>query len=163
MNKESIGTLIHYNYWANERILDMSERLTREQLTATLTPDPGWGSLRGILVHILDVEYGWRTTLQSLPDDGVMNPQDFADVNAIRRRWLTEKDAWMSYLDSLDDDILIGRHGDDRNAGPLVWQTIMHVMLHSGQHRAEAAYILTGCGHSPGELDFAMYMKQHRD
>lgn len=52
MNKSDIVTLIRYNFWANERILTACEQISVEQFRREVTPDPGWGSLRGILSGI---------------------------------------------------------------------------------------------------------------
>ena len=38
------------------------------------------------------------------------------------------------------------------------WQTIMHVVNDLTHHRSEAAAMLTGFGHSPGELDFDLFV-----
>ncbi len=158
MNKNDISTLIQFNYWANGRILQTCQNLTTEQFTQSLEPNPGWGSLRGILVHTLDTEYGWRTVLQAI-EDIIMNEADFPNVASVEKRWQEEQAAWVQFVDSLSDDQLNQGYGVEPESGPKVWQTIMHVVTHSIQHRAEAAYILTGYGHSPGELDFAVFMK----
>lgn len=159
MNKTDISTLIHFNFWANERILAACEHLMADEFTRAVAPDPGWGSLRGILVHTLDTEYGWRTSLQAL-EDIILDESDFADVAVLRARWETEKAAWFDYVTSLTDERLDQGYGEDSQNGPKVWQTIMHVVAHSIQHRSEAAFILTGYGHSPGELDFAVFMSE---
>ncbi|MEM7333536.1 MAG: DinB family protein [Chloroflexota bacterium] len=160
MNKQEISTFIHYNFWANGRILSTCENLTANQFIQAVTPDPGWGSLRGILVHTLDTEYGWRTVLQDL-EDTIINETDFADVATLKARWEIEKSAWFEYETVLTDEMLIQGYGDDPKSGPKAWQTIMHVMMHSMQHRAEVATFLTGLGYSPGELDFAVFMKEN--
>jgi uncharacterized damage-inducible protein DinB len=59
MNKADISALIAYNFWASNRILTPCERISTDEFTCDFVPDPGWGSLRGILVHTLDTEYGW--------------------------------------------------------------------------------------------------------
>lgn len=158
MNKNEITTLIRFNFWANGRILAACEQLAPEQFTRPITPNPGWGSLREILVHTLDTEYGWRTALQELPDV-ILDASDFADVSALQARWETEKAAWLNYVNGLDDDSINQGYGADSQSSPLVWQTIMHVVFHSIQHRSETAVVLTAYGHSPGELDFDMFLK----
>ncbi|MEM7128448.1 MAG: DinB family protein [Chloroflexota bacterium] len=157
MNINSISTLIRFNYWANERILTTCEDISLDQFTRAVTPDPGWGSLRGILVHMLDTEYGWRTSLQAM-EDIILDESDFPDVAALRARWEMEKAAWFGYVDSLTDESLNRSYGDENRF--IVWQTIMHVAAHSIQHRSEAAFILTGYGHSPGELDFGIFLSE---
>lgn len=162
MNQAHILTLVEYNFWANGRILDTATQITPEQLTQQLTPSPGWDSLRDILVHALDTEYGWRTALESI-DDTIMQAEDFPDVATLKERWALEKEDWLKYVSSLSDTTLNQGYGADPDSSPKVWQTIMHVLLHSNQHRAESAAILTGYGRSPGELDFAVYLKETAD
>ena len=162
MNQKDVSLFLCFNYWANDRILAACEGLTPEEFTAALSPDPGWGSLRGILVHALDTEYGWRTTLEDV-EDILLEETDFPDVAVLRARWEIEKAAWFEYESSLNEESLNRGYGGDPQAGPRVWEIIMHVMMHSVQHRAEAAAILTGYGHSPGELDFYMFLKEHSE
>ena len=161
MNKNDIFTLIHFNFWANKRILAACEHLTSEEFTREVTPDPGWGSLRGILVHTLDTEYGWRSILQAQETDIILQAADFPDVAALKARWDIENSAWLDYLISLKGKRLNQGYGGISQNDPNVWQTILHVVIHGIQHRGEAAFILTGYGHSPGEIDFGIFLKQN--
>lgn len=161
MNKADITTFVAYNFWANERLLAACQRLTTDEFTRAVAPDPGWGSLRGILVHALDTEYGWRSILQTQDADTVLDAADFADVAALKARWETERAAWLAYVAGLSVGALNSGYGDEPDAGPKVWQTIVHVVNHGTQHRSEAAAILTGYGQSPGELDFDAFLKEH--
>ncbi|MCB0024762.1 MAG: hypothetical protein KDD91_17125, partial [Caldilinea sp.] len=38
------------------------------------------------------------------------------------------------------------------------WHCLLHVVNHGTYHRGETAALLTGLGHSPGELDFTVYL-----
>jgi uncharacterized damage-inducible protein DinB len=160
MNKSEIATLLHFNFWANARILSTCERMSTDEFTRLHTPDPGWGSLRGILVHTLDTEYGWRSVLQALDEDKILEAGDFADVAALQTRWNIERAAWFDFVDRLSDESINLGYGDNPHTGPKVWQTILHVVTHGIQHRSEAAAILTGYGQSPGELDFDLFLKE---
>ena len=71
MHKSDIVTLVSYTFWANMRVLNACEKVSAEDFVRVVTPDPGWHSLRGTLVHALDTAYGWRTGLQELEDAGV--------------------------------------------------------------------------------------------
>lgn len=159
MNKQEISQLVQYNFWANGRILTACSQLSNEQFTRVLEADPGWGSLRGILVHTLDTEYGWRTVLQQL-DDVILDEADFPDVATLKARWQSEEAAWLDYVNGLNDESLNQGYGSDPDTSPTVWQTIMHVVMHGIQHRSEAAWILTENGRSPGELDFGQFLKE---
>lgn len=157
MNRQDILTLIQFNIWANDRLLATCEQLTDDAFIQAVTPDPGWGSLRGILVHALDTEYGWRSILQEEDGDTILDSADFPTLSTLKARWEVENRAWLDYVSNLTDE-QIQRAGDD---GALnVWQTIMHVVMHGIQHRSEAAVIMTEAGHSPGELDFDRFLRE---
>jgi uncharacterized damage-inducible protein DinB len=161
MHKTDISTLIDYNIWADSRILTACENAAQDEFTREITPNPGWHSLRGILVHALDTEYGWRSTLQAQDASEILEEADFADVATLRTRWETEHAAWLAYKADLTEDTLNKGHGNDPETSPKVWQTIVHVINHGTQHRSEAAAILTGYGRSPGELDFDTFLAEH--
>lgn len=160
MNKNDITTLIHFNYWANNRILTACERISAHEFTRLYTPDPSWGSLRGILVHTLDAEIGWRSVFLGLEDE-ILEAEDFVDVAALKSRWDMECAAWFDYVARLNDEIVILGYGDDPQNRLKVWQTILHIVTHGIQHRSESAAILTGYGQSPGELDFDLFLNEN--
>lgn len=158
MHKKDVETLIAYNFWADNEILNACEQIPPEAFTRPVTPDPGWHSLRGTLVHLLDTEYGWRVALQNLPDGGVMDEAAFPDIASLRARWQEEEAAWFAYVGTLDDAALNTVWRDAENSPRTRWQTILHVINDGTHHRSEAAAMLTGYGRSPGELDFEGYL-----
>jgi len=161
MDKSDISVLIAYNFWADERILITCERITTDEFIRFVAPNPGWDSLRGILIHALDTESGWRLVLQAQDASGVLKEDDFPDIATLRSHWEVERAAWLKYEAGLNQDVLNKGYGDDPKTSPKVWQTIIHVVNHGTQHRSEAAAILTGYGQSPGELDFATFLTEH--
>jgi len=161
MNKVDISAMLAYNFWVNDRILTACKQVSLDEFTRKISPNPGWGSLRGILVHALDTEYGWRLILQAQDASEILDEADFADVASLRTRWDLERAAWLMYESSLSEDTLNKGYRDNSKVGPKVWQTIVHVINHGTQHRSEAAAILTGYDRSPGELDFDTYLVEH--
>lgn len=161
MKAEDIKLYFEYNEWANKRILDAAQRASREQLTAP--NEYGWGDLRGALVHILDAEYGWFSFLFEREDEGVLDPKNFADIAALRQRWERQSETNRQRLDALNDEDLLRIHKSERNGKSykwILWQVLVHVVNHGTQHRAEAAALLTGHGHSPGDLDMTLYYNE---
>lgn len=161
MNKNDIITMLHFNYWANSQILAACEHISNEEFIRPVIPDPGWGSLRGILVHTLDTEFGWRSALQALDDGSVLDENDFADLKELRVRWDKERSSWLDYVDGLSDQTINSGNTKDAQNKLKIWQTIFHVCAHGIQHRSEAAAILTGFGHSPGEIDFDLFLNEN--
>ena len=161
MKVEDIKLYYEYNSWANTRILDAASKLTDAQLTAP--NEFGWGDLRGALVHILDAEYGWFSFLFSREDEGILDPESFVDVAALRARWAQQSDITRQCLDTLNDEDLQRIHKSERDGKTytwILWQVLVHVVNHGTQHRAEAAALLTGFGHSPGDMDFTLFLRQ---
>lgn len=157
--RADMALLFRYNDWANGRLLDVAAGLPQEQFLAP--HGLGWGSLRGTLVHLMDAEYAWRELLTRDVFVESLQPEDFADVAAIRERWAEERRRFWLYFGSLDDEDLLGAvsyvsEGERRYR--LLWQCLAHVVNHGTQHRSECAALLTGYGHSPGNLDLTMYL-----
>ena len=158
-DRSDIELLYRYNDWANDRVLACADRLTPEQFKAS--NDYGWSSFRGTLVHLMDAEYAWRNLLEDGVFVGEIDPEQFADVAAIRARWEHERPALWRYLRRLGDDDLLGTvsyEAEGELRYRLLWQCLAHLVNHGTQHRAECAALLTGFGHSPGNLDFAEYL-----
>ena len=159
MKIRDIQLLFQYNDWANKRILASAEKVALEQFT--LPNDFGWGNLRGALVHLLDAEYFWRNLLKDSLFVDALSPEDFPDVNAIRARWDVENPELWAYLESLSDDDLLSTFSYEANGEMrhrVLWHCLFHVVNHGTQHRSECAALLTAFGHSPGDLDFTVFL-----
>ena len=161
MNLQNILLIYDYNYWANQRILTASEKVSEKQLLAPSSFP--YGSLRGTLVHILDAEFGWRTFFQtndwSAPE---LKAADFPTLASVRARADAEEKKMRTYLATLSDKGLIGhRHYKNEKGEPrarILWQCLYHLVNHGTQHRSEAAALLTDYGSSPGDLDFTLFL-----
>ena len=158
MHKFDIVTLVSYTFWAEMRVLNTCEKLSPEDFVRVVSPDPGWHSLRGTLVHALDTAYGWRMALQELEDTGVIVESNFANATSLKKRWEGEGQGWIEYVTQLTDDELNAVWWSQGERKRTRWQTIMHVVIDLTHHRSEAAAMLTGYGQSPGELDFDQYI-----
>lgn len=163
MNLPDILFLYEYNYWANKKILAASANVTPEQFTAPANFP--FGGLRNTLLHILDAEWTWRTFLQTNnwpPSD--LNRDDFPTLASIQDRWVVEERETRAYLAVLrDEDMGVHRYYNTSTGEPrdrIQWHCLWHVVNHGTQHRSEAAALLTDFGHSPGELDFTVFLNE---
>lgn len=160
MKSDLIRTFYGYNTWANERILTTVAQLTDAQFVA-----PGsasFSSVRDTLVHTIWAQWNWLRRWRGEPNPPPFEPSDYADVAALRTRWDEIEGETHAFVARVDDATLesICRYVNSRNepmAHPL-WQLMLHQVNHGTQHRSEVAVILTECGHSPGLMDFIVYL-----
>jgi uncharacterized damage-inducible protein DinB len=165
---DAVRALYRYNRWATEQVLDAAGGLTSEQL---LTPGTaGHGSVRDTLVHMIRAHRGWLSWWDgSLSGQDAYNlkldPADFPTVAAVRAEWDALASQTEAFVERLDDDDLARIYRQtlpDGQETALVLSTMMlHVANHNTQHRSEVAAMLTGFGHSPGNLDFIYYVFSH--
>jgi len=163
MLKQYLTRLYEYNYWANARILDTVAQVTEGQLVQPMSPHHG--SLRGTLVHTLSAEWIWRTRCQeAIYPTAMFAETDFPTLVAVRTRWGEEEGHMWAYLDWLDDETLAQKMPYRTTGGTLqennLGEILIHVVMHGMQHRAEMAMVLTDYGHSPGDIDLIMFVRE---
>jgi uncharacterized damage-inducible protein DinB len=100
---------------------------------------------------------------QLTPD---LSEADFPSLDALEQRWPEEQAAMRAYLAGLQDDDLAGMvrytTGSGEKRERVLWHCLLHVVNHGTQHRSEAAALLTEYGHSPGDLDFTVFLNEVR-
>lgn len=166
MTKNDLLLLFNYHDWGNRRILNAAAGLSREQFVTA--PGHGLESLRAILSHCIDAEYGWRTLWQTGTTDGFesFHENSFATLDELAQRWAEEEQSLRAYLAGLTDADLSGSVRYNAHDGAprsrILWHCLWHLVNHGTQHRSEAAAILTGYGCSPGDLDFTVFLNEYR-
>jgi uncharacterized damage-inducible protein DinB len=157
MRLAEVRLLLAYDRWATRRILNVVDDLGELDWARPEVAAPG--GLRSALVHALGAHQRWRARWTGVREEDLprleleqVEPPSAADLRA---RWEAEWVALDAWLSSLGDD------GPERpwNGRPL-WQTMVHLVNHGTQHRSEAAVILTGLDHSPGDLDLIDYLDE---
>ena len=164
MTQFDLLTLLAYNYWANARILDCAERVTRAQLMepANFDHQSAFQTLR----HIVDVEWSWRLMAQQVSAIAMLwDVEDLSDLEKVRAFWRRDEATMRAYLESLDDDAVNAEidygSAQGRSAqSKKLWQIVMHIINHGTHHRSELARYFTDCGHSPGDIDFMDFLSQ---
>jgi len=171
MKIDEIKLLYGYNDWADTRLLEACARVSPEQYAA---PDSyGRGGLRAIMVHILDNIWQQRITLQGyyqnpLADEAAydateLHEEAFPTFALLQERWKIEQQEMWAYLNTLTERTL---NSTIRYVIPgairqrVVWHILLDLILHAGQHRSEAAALLTSYGQSPGDFDFIMFQNE---
>jgi uncharacterized damage-inducible protein DinB len=162
MNTAETLLLFEYSDWASSRVLAKASLVSAEQYTA---PFPvSHGSLRGTLVHQLGAEMVWRVRCQEgISPDRLPGEDELPTLEALTRRWEAENVAMRSFLNSITDQDLLGpieyRTTKGKPFSQPLWQILVHLLNHATQHRSEAAAALTAFGHSPGDLDLILFLR----
>ena len=153
--------LYQYNEWANRRIRQQAELVSPTDLMAPT--DFPYGSLRDTLVHTFTAEWMWRSRIQdALSPAAPLDPVEFPTLPILWQRWEAETRQLHAFVTSLSDEDLNRSIAYNTTEGTAqskkLGHILMHVALHGMQHRAEMAAMLTGYGHSPGNLDLIIYL-----
>ena len=174
MKVDEIKLLYGYNDWADARLLAACVRVSPEQYARPTSY--GHGGLRATMVHILDNIWQQRITLQGyyrepLADEAAYDATElhedaFPTLAMLRERWTIEQREMWAYLDTLTEETLSDTiryiiPGAVRER--VVWHILVDLILHAGQHRSEAAALLTDYGQSPGDFDFIMFMNERAE
>lgn len=163
MKLADIQQLYNYNYWASAKILMAATNVSQEEFLAPVSfPN---GSLRGILVHVIAAEWIWRMRIgEGVYPSALLVPEEFPNFLAVLERFQEEEANMRGYLARLSDDDVNGtvtyRDTVGAENSQVLWQILTHVVMHGMQHRAEAAAALTDLGHSPGNIDFIIYLRE---
>lgn len=158
MNLSDIQLLFEYNYWANQLILDKAKELSHEQLVEPTIFS--YVNLLETLKHTLDSEYVWRTIFMNKRFSGrLVDEELFPTLESVISYWVKERE----YLNSLTDSDMESILRYDIPEGVrerTLWHCLVHIVNHGTQHRSESATMLTNFGHSPGDIDFSVYLRQ---
>jgi uncharacterized damage-inducible protein DinB len=165
MHKADILTLFEYNYWANARILRATEQVSLEQFIAPARLSHS--SLRGTLVHALSAEWIWRMRChESISPTTILADSEFPTVAVLRQRWRDEETAMRTFLNHLQDDDFLRTVTYRTTQGVpqenILGHLLAHLVNHGTQCRSEAGVALTEYGHSPGDLDLIVFLRERK-
>ena len=153
---ELIRDYYRYQQFATARTLDAAARAPFDQLCVSVLP--GSDPVRASLAHVMWAQLLWLHRWQELPRIPDIDPAEFPDVAALRKRWAEIDGETNAFIETLTDerlaaDFTYGGMGGETLAYPL-WKGMLHQANHATFHRGEVAAVLTHLGCSPGELDF---------
>ena len=145
-----IQLMFDSHFSAFQKILEAAEVLGDETFVAR--PPVGDRSLRGLLVHTLNAQRGWRRGIVEHVREAGPNEETYPTVASLAARWVEEEQDMRAYLGSMTEPDL-----EEIFAFVPVWQVLVHLYTHGVQHRSEAAMLLAHHGQSIGAVDFYFY------
>jgi uncharacterized damage-inducible protein DinB len=154
--------LYAYTHWANEKYLAAAEALTPEDFTRP--QGHSWGSVHGMLVHMLAAEWIWLRRLLGNSPTHMFDPQDFPSLASIRTRWSAVRAELAGFLNAQTAEslqqIVHYRNTAGKPFSLPVWQILVHLANHATHHRGELAamYALMNTPHE--QDDWLIYFLQ---
>jgi uncharacterized damage-inducible protein DinB len=160
MNREDVTQLYKFNKWANATVLKSVAPLSTEELTRHL--GGSFPSIRDTLVHIMAAEWIWLRRWKGTSPSSLLNPDEFRDLDGIRRRWLEIESEQMTFVHGLTDEALkesltylnLKKETLKYPLGRLM----QHVVNHSTYHRGQVANYLRQLTAQPAATDFVVYL-----
>jgi uncharacterized damage-inducible protein DinB len=163
MTFEDLNTLLDYNYWARDRVLDAVSALTLEQFTRPL--GSSFSSVRDTIAHICDAESIWHARWTGKQPTGFQPADRIASVDAARREWTDLETGMRTVLSRLGPEgaTRTFEYKDMRgNArSDFFWQTLQHVVNHGSYHRGQVTTMLRQLGAQPAKsMDLIAYYRE---
>ena len=149
-------SLYEYNRWANGLMLEAAAALTPEQLF--LEHGHSWGSVHGVLVHMMSAEWIWLRRWLGESPKSVLNPVNFTDLEAIRLHWGKIESELSAFVTKQTEEGLQRPIAYTNTRGQFftlpLWQLLAHLANHGTHHRGElvAMFALLGASHPEDEL-----------
>jgi uncharacterized damage-inducible protein DinB len=165
MNHEQFQMLYEYNDWANLQILNVTARLSGDAYDQFFEFGQSWRvSVRGLLTHLMGADLIWLrrwrgSSLQAMPPES-----DFPTFHDLRKAWefiMQERRDFIRYLTDYDliVDISYQTTKGASYTRPL-WQSMLHVINHSTEHRAHLALLLAELDSPVPPLDLIIYLRE---
>jgi len=149
-----------FTTWADQQIVQVARQLTTAQFEAA--QPSGVKTIHATLAHMLGAQQTWIRRWNGSSPARLADATDYPTLESIATAWTdTHRDLEAFVAAGIDPQRLITyktTKGIEYTypLGMLVW----HVVNHSTQHRSEAAAMCSAVGHSPGDLDILVYLRQ---
>lgn len=143
-----VESLYQHSAWATERLIEVCETLSDEQLDAPR--ENAAGSIRHTLVHTLSAEQYYLSRVGAAPPpDPVTEGATFPGFDVLKRAARANGEALAAAAAAnTPDDVVPGRDSDTfGEADASVF--LVQAMNHSAEHRTQILSILTTLGHGP--------------
>jgi uncharacterized damage-inducible protein DinB len=165
MTFEELNSLVTYNYWARDRLLDAVASLTQEQFTRDM--GNSFASVRDTIAHICDAESIWLSRWKGEQPTGFQKPDRMPDLAAARREWANLEHEMREALQRLGPDGVQRtiEYRDMRGAerSDVFWQMLQHLVNHGSYHRGQVTTMLRQHGAQPPKsMDLIVFYREKR-
>jgi uncharacterized damage-inducible protein DinB len=163
MTFEDLHSLLDYNYWARDRLLEAVSVLTPEQFTRVM--GSSFKSVRDTIAHICDAELIWLSRWNGKQPSGFQPPDRIPDVAAARAEWAGIESGMRAFLGHLGpegvDRVLEFRDLSGNLRSDVFWQILQHVVNHGTYHRGQVTTLLRQLGAQPAKsMDLIAFYRE---
>jgi uncharacterized damage-inducible protein DinB len=154
MNRDGLLALYTYNAYANHLVLDGMAQLSEDEFARESSPSHG--SIRGLLLHVLECE-AWFLALCQERQIKDFNLPTLADIC---RYWSDLEREQQTFIATLSESDLAHELTIQLRDRPFhfpLWQLLVQAFVHSTHHRAELGILLGEIGHPLPTLDIIIH------
>jgi uncharacterized damage-inducible protein DinB len=148
-----IEMLFDHNLACREPLLQTLEKLKPEELVEDLRV--GKGSIRNILVHIMNAEKYWISVLMH-SEFKAIEPDSIESIQSIRENWLKVHEKTKEFMDNLKEEELNHVRSvswRDQTVSFTVGKALVHIANHETHHRGLLSGLIRQKGLDPPDFD----------
>jgi uncharacterized damage-inducible protein DinB len=146
-----LRSLVDYNYWARDRILDGVSALGAEQYNRPM--GSSFSSVRETLVHIYSAEWIWHSRWQGESPTKALSVDQWPDLPSLSASWRDLETRIRSFVATLTDEslnrVLEYRLISGQPGKSAFGHMVQHVVNHGTYHRGQITTLLRQLGAAP--------------
>jgi uncharacterized damage-inducible protein DinB len=148
-----IEMLFNHNLACRDPLLQTLEKLKPEELVEDLRV--GKGSIRNILVHIINAERYWISVLENSEFEAI-EPDSIENIQSIQENWVKVHEKTKEFMDNLkEEDLYHVRSVSWRKqtVSFTVGKALVHIANHETHHRGLLSGLIRQKGLNPPDFD----------
>jgi uncharacterized damage-inducible protein DinB len=163
LHSSDLKSLVHYNYWARDRMIDAVAKLTPEQYLKPL--GNSFSSVRDTVVHLYGAEWLWFMRFRGEAPSALPKADGFPDLASVRAAWSDTEAGWRSLVANLDDNdvdtVIRYKMLSGLDMASPISAMIQHVVNHATYHRGQVTTMLRQLGAEPPKsMDLIYYYRE---
>lgn len=161
MNHGDLRTLLDFNYWARDRMLESVAALSDELYAKPM--GNSFSSVRDTIVHMYSAEWVWCSRWHGTSPTSPIKVDEYPDLATLTAAWRDLEARIRAFLDGLGADGITReldyKQMNGQEFRSPVWQMVQHVVNHGSYHRGQVATLLRQLGAKPAGTDLIAFYR----
>ena len=142
--KKMLAHYAAYNLWANNRLLEIINNLTDEQVDREITSS--FSSIRKTVLHLWDVENIWWQRMKLVEVQIWQSDNYTGSLMELNNNLLAQSKQWKEWIDiateaALEHEFIYRNSKKDQFKQP-VYEMLLHLFNHQSYHRGQLVTML---------------------